>query len=299
MKKLLSSIAFFFLPAICFAQAQNFPGGANSPPNSPLAYATSGPGPVFNVANYAGAFHDTKSNTFCDTSISATQVTCSIINGVNPFCNGGSVVCQAGQTTDVGKRIQCSDGVDGLDWTTGSTITSVISSTVASVSGARTFAGSGQKCTYGHPDDVALVSSFTAALAQSTSFSGQGVANSGQNTAAQTLYLPAGGWMVCNPSGGLPIFSFGANKKGFTIAGDGYDVTFLYNCDTAPSMTGFGYWINNANMTNLYIHDFTIWFWFRYLFSTEHRYQQCSLTRDKRRRRSAISGWRICNQLHC
>jgi hypothetical protein len=222
-------------------------GGVNS--NSPLPLATSGPGPVFNVANYTGVFHDTRSNPGCDSSIANSQVTCSAVAGITPFT-----------AADVGKRFNCSDGVSGLFYPAGTTITSVVSGTVAQLSGTRLVAGP-CRGTYGHPDDVAIQAAFTAALAQSSSQSGQARGNAQVNTAAPTLYLTAGGWMSCaGGGGGLPTFYFGNNRKGFTIAGDGYDQTYLYNCDAAAAgaMTFFGFWVGNANMTNLFIRDFTI-----------------------------------------
>jgi hypothetical protein len=250
------SLPLFLIPLIaltvsflCLGQQGNFPpsSGGGTTPNTSLPLATSGPGPVFNVANYTGAFHDSRSIKGCDTSISATQVTCPVVAGVTPFT-----------TADLTKRINCADGVNGNQYPQGTTITGIVSGTVAQLSSTRTGANVGQKCTFGHPDDVALVASFAAALAQSTGVGGQATGNAGVNTAAPTLYLPAGGWMVCTPSSGIPIFNFTANRKGFTIRGDGQDQTFLYNCDNTTAATGAGFWINNANMTDLYLDDFTI-----------------------------------------
>lgn len=211
-------------------------GGSSSPPNAPLPIATSGPGPVFNVANYTGAFHNTRQALSCTPT---TVLTCTAAANFT--------------TADLGKRINCGLNGQPNQLALGTTITGITSTSIVTLS-AVPVAGNVCTATLGTPDDTAIASALAAALAQSTATSGQGAGNGQVPTAAPVLYFPAGGWMAC---GAGPILNFNVSKKGFKVKGDGYDVTWLYNCDNPPTMGQFGYWISNTNMTNLFVEDLT------------------------------------------
>jgi hypothetical protein len=206
--------------------------------NSPLSLSQSGPGPVFNVANYPGAFHNSRQISNCTPS--ASQISCPSPSGLFT-------------AADVGLRAQCSFQGGTTQLAIGSTISSITSATVAQLS-AVTTGGNVCTLTIGTPDDAAIAAAYAAALAQSQGGTGQGQGNRQVQTAAPVLYFPGGGWMAC-ATGGNPVFNFSVGKKGFKILGDTFESTNLYNCDNSPTMTGFGYWVSNTNMTGLIIEN--------------------------------------------
>jgi len=225
------TVALALLTCSVSAQ-QQFPGaGGGVSPNSPLPASTSGPGPVFNVKNY-GATGDTLNSYNC------------IKSGFNLNCTDVTFT-----PADVGKHVSCGNTSTVLD-DGSNTITAFVNATNVTIS--HSAGASPIRCTWGTPDDTAVLAALAAAELSIFSPT-QGTLL--RTTAAPTLYFPAGSYGLFTT--GIAVVNNGVGTTGFTIRGDGIDQTKITWHSTSTNNPGAA-GIACNNLSNLRLEGFTL-----------------------------------------
>lgn len=194
----------------------------------------SGAANVFNVKSY-GAHGDTQSSSNCTTStlnLNCTDVTFTLANvnqRVSCNANGGGTLFGGTPTTFV-------TFVDSHNMTLGA-------------SGG----GFSATCIWGTPDDTAVINAVTAAVATNCSRFGAG--NLCVGNPAPILYFPAGGYNLFNTA--INIAPAVGNSSGFTVKGDGKDITKIYWHEGSTNAQGAAL-TANGNAINVTLRDFTM-----------------------------------------
>lgn len=199
-------------------------GGAGGLPTPNTAnLAIPGP-PWFNVKNY-GAFGDTQ--LAASASVSGTTITCAT-------CNFSTAVDVTTPLKAV--FISQNNGSFLSAWTGASIahITSVTNATTAVTDIAANNAITGTM-RWGRLDDTAFTTATTAALAAAfLTYQNQQL---GTQKAAPTIYIPAGGYLLCNSvtNSAINLNPVNGNNTQVNVKGDGSGATAIYVGDGTPN----------------------------------------------------------------
>lgn len=221
-------------------------GGSGVTANSPVP-ANQAQGPTFNVVNYgSGTINDAQ---HIVDGVTAGGGSKTVTSATAAFCNGGSVPCTTGRTTDVGKKIVCN-----VNFTTVATILSV-TATTATTDTSDSGAGSNEVCVWYSKD---ATTAFTSALTAANGAIGTQWPNQGKTLMPQpgSVYCPEGGYAV---SGRIYL----AGGSGSTIApnfiGAGRNKCIIY---VLPSTVDIGdgnaVIMESNNNIGVTFRDFTI-----------------------------------------
>jgi hypothetical protein len=194
----------------------------------------SGAGPTFNVKGY-GAHGDTQSSINCTTStlnLNCTDVTftpANVQNRVSCRVNGGGLLFGGTPTT-------FTTFIDSHDMT------------LATSGGS--FSAT---CMWGTPDDSSVNTILPLALAQVCSLASSG--NTCTTSIPPTVYFPAGAYNLFNTS--INIAPAVGGVSGFTIKGDGADLTKIYWHENSTNAQGAALQVTGA-IQNVNLTGFTL-----------------------------------------
>lgn len=254
MKQLFIAL-LFALPA--FGQSVGLPNNAPQLPSNLYTVqpagssgginTQNGQGPVFNIKGY-GAIGDTQHIRDGVTGGGTKTLT----SATAAFCNGGSVPCSAGRTSDVGKKIVCG----GVQFRTVATILSVTATVATTDTTDAGAVGSLQCIWYTQDDTTAIVAAVTAASTTST-------VNRDPNLGTPTL-LPLASTVVC-PAGGYAIsgriYNVSAANAGIgpNFKGDGAAKCIFYVLPTTTDPNdGLGVIISTSGLNGITLSGFSI-----------------------------------------
>lgn len=203
-----------------------------------LARVGGGSASTFNVKTL-GAKGDTQiSQQNCTLNTGSPNMTCPN----NPFT-----------PNDVNKRANCGLAAGGgTFFTTGTVVTSFVSSSTLALSSTSNGNTSAAECSWGTIDDIAINKAVTGWLAALRTAPGQGPQFIGQPSATPpVLYFPQGGYYYCG-SNNNPMINIPSGTIGGVIQGDAPHQSWLIGCDTPtnPGGLGLGFFINQQSGSN-------------------------------------------------